>query len=135
MDIRLSVESVGLTWDNYYSFAFVRNPWDRFVSVSLNLLGMSINEAITQRSQHWAMRPQVDYVNGLDGRQTVTFIGRFENLYRDWSTVCDGLGIVDDLPHLNKSQSPDYRSYYTDRTRDIVAQWYIKDIEMFGYQF
>jgi hypothetical protein len=36
---------------------------------------------------------------------------------------------------VNVSVHRDYREYYTPATRDLVAQHYRQDIDLFGYQF
>ena len=38
-------------------------------------------------------------------------------------------------PHRNRSGHKDYRTYYTDETRDLVAEAFRGDIETFGYTF
>lgn len=121
-------------WEDYFSFAFVRNPWDRMISGCL-FLGLDLEKALTTHAAHWMFRPHTYYVHDADGKQMVNFIGRFENLAQDWATVCGTIGIDAELPHLNQHKEPGYREYYTDRTRDIVAERYREDIETFGYEF
>ena len=71
-----------------------------------------------------------------EGAVIVDFIGRFENLNEDTGTVFRNLGISGaSLPHNNSSHHRDYRSYYTEETRDLVAERYARDIEFFGYEF
>ena len=38
-------------------------------------------------------------------------------------------------PHINSSDRGDYRDYYNDQTRAIVARMYEKDIDTYGYTF
>ena len=45
------------------------------------------------------------------------------------------LGIDARLPHLNRSQRADYRSYYDRRARNLVKHFYRDDIDQFGYGF
>jgi len=39
------------------------------------------------------------------------------------------------LPHVNKSHHHDYREYYNNHTRQLVAEHCKTDIELFGYEF
>lgn len=79
---------------------------------------------------------QLDYVSDGDGNVMMDYIGRFKNIVEDTGIVFKKLGIEGvSLPHKNSSQHRNYRTYYTDETRDIVAERYARDIEYFGYEF
>lgn len=69
----------------------------------------------------------------------VDFIGRFENLKEDFAKVIKRAGIPSaTLHHLNKNNNigkKDFRSYYNEETKRIVAERYKVDIETFGYSF
>ena len=101
------------TFERYFKFSFVRNPWSRLVS-----------EYACRREyrkipfKRWVMRdfpepdmytdtyrhviPQCDYLYDSDGKLLVDFVGKFENLRQDFKIVCDRLGIDhSDLPHRN----------------------------------
>lgn len=66
----------------------------------------------------------------------VDFVGRFEDLDRDFDKVCAHIGLRSaQLELSNKSNHDHYRNYYTSETAAIVASLYQSDIENFGYTF
>ncbi|MEM7008434.1 MAG: sulfotransferase family 2 domain-containing protein [Thermodesulfobacteriota bacterium] len=79
---------------------------------------------------------QLDYVSDEKGDLLVDFVGRFEDLANDSQVVFDGLGLENvSLPHKNSSKHKNYRTYYTDETKEEVSKMYSKDISYFGYEF
>ena len=92
------------------------------------------------------LAPQLSWLTGRegeggnpDGKVIVKYIGRFESLERDFNRIRSRLfpGPIDKpLPVINVSlNKPDYRSLYTDEMVEIVRDFYIQDIEYFGYEF
>ena len=146
----------------YFKFAFVRNPWDRVASAyfflkqgglhgddarwaTQNIASYSSFEAFVRgwvnpenirSGRHF--KPQADYLCLPGKKETeLDFIGLYENLRADYDHVRRVLGTGVALPAANvtKSKHKDYRSYYTDETRAIVAKAYREDIELLGYTF
>jgi chondroitin 4-sulfotransferase 11 len=139
-------------WQRRFSFAFVRNPWDKvashyFYRVKTNQTGLAtvpvefnewVRRAYGERDPQYYDKPkmflpQVDWISDEEGRQLVGFVGRFERLQADFRIVCERIGIDADLPHEKQSSNRDYRRVYTPASADIVAQWFAADIERFGY--
>ncbi|HSL71875.1 MAG TPA: sulfotransferase family 2 domain-containing protein, partial [Longimicrobiales bacterium] len=79
--------------------------------------------------------PQMDWITDAQGQIIVDFVGRFENLKTDFAEVCARIGCEATLPHLKKSERGNFRQYYDDATRAIIARWFARDIETFGYRF
>jgi hypothetical protein len=140
---------------DFYSFAFVRNPWQRLASLyAFTAAGKAdpvlypefyaaagqvrkggIGEFLRRFADHPLMSPQSDWVC-LDGAVGVDFLGRFESLRTDWETVCARLGIDHaTLPLSNQSGAHDYRRMFTDADAAAAADQFRADIELFGYQF
>ncbi|MCK4943541.1 MAG: sulfotransferase family 2 domain-containing protein [Candidatus Aminicenantes bacterium] len=128
----------------YFKFAFVRNPWDRVVSMySYRLSNREIppnlcfSEFVLKRRQYpFGMhREQVELIEDQDGKIALDFIGRLENLEKDWSTLQSRLGISSRLPHLKQTSHQHYQTYYNRELRDEIAGLYPRDIKTFGYRF
>lgn len=133
-------------FNEYYKFCFVRNPWDWQVSLyhfakddpehfQYELMQkMDFTEYI-----HWRVSEdkhlQRECMDDENGNCLMDFVGKMENLSEDFDKVCARIGVKSKLPHSNKSAHKNYRSYYTDETRELVAQHFKDDIEAFGYEF
>jgi hypothetical protein len=141
-------------WDRRYTFAAVRNPWDKVVShyhYRIQTDQTHLAEA-TIPFREWVVRsygrqdpayydhprmfmPQSDWVADADGRVLVDFICHFETLAEDFAHVCGHLGIDAALPHLKASRHRHYREYYDDETAAVIATWFDADLRNFGYEF
>ena len=105
-----------------FTFAFVRNPWDRLVSFG-HSLKVKVDWDQPNRFERLNLNPQVDFVLDEAGEVMVDFIGRFENLVEDFATVCDKIGVpTPPLPHLNCSAHRQYRDYYDEEAKQFVAE-------------
>ncbi len=81
-------------------------------------------------------RPQYEYIYDKDGNCLVDFIGKVETLDKDFEKLCKILSLNNaSLKRKNKTSHKKYFKYYDNETRDIVAHYYEKDIELFNYQF
>lgn len=131
---------------DWFSFAFVRNPWDRMLSMFLyerrrrqeswsSAAFRDFFDGPTSNAIFERRKPQSDYVFDEHGNQQVTFIGRFERLHEDFAYVCDRLGIVARLPHANRTDHGHYSDYYDRDTAAIVERAFVRDISQFGYRF
>jgi hypothetical protein len=138
-----------------WKFAFVRNPWDRAVSLFAFLKRRGLLDEgetfadfarrlqerrhdpvglYTARRLSWC-NPQVEFLRGFDGQPAADFIGRFESLGEDLAVVARKLGLAIGLMHLNAERHEHYREMYDDTTRALVGEAYAEDIETFGYKF
>jgi hypothetical protein len=135
-------------FESYFKFAFVRNPFDRFVSFCAFV---TRREGDFERDAKRVMRhflfaappmknpvfkPQHHFLVGADGELLTDFIGRVENSQTDYDAVCARLGLPStELERKNSSQHADYRSYYDQQLIDGVAKLFGRDLELFGYDF
>lgn len=154
-DIRLAIGQ--RSWDEHFSFAFVRNPWDLMVSsyswwvnradrfeearqaaLEIKALGSfpRFMDSVYGREQINEQRGNLrDWICEDDGRILVDVVGRFERLEEDWTLIRAQLGIDVTLPHRNRGNRGEYRGYYDSTSRDIVAQRFAWAIDRFEYSF
>jgi len=132
--------------DDYFKFAFVRNPYDRLASAIVNhvLNGQRVTKKVFAETlaRHknmlgkWiATKPQHTFIC-LDGKIAVDIVGRFENLEEDWTKICKKTGVIPSLGHEKRSDhSPAfYKGIYNKESKAIVSRVYKKDFILFDYQ-
>jgi hypothetical protein len=83
---------------------------------------------------HW--RSLVSFVCDENDKILVDFVGRFENIEQDFSTVCNTIGINAKLTHGSASgKTGSYRDSYDQITKKLIGNRYRKGIELFSYTF
>ena len=129
-------------WGKSFVFSFVRNPWDRMVS--LYYQPYFRNETIFAdknleyfiKNYHpadWEKKFFYEYLN-TDG---IDFIGKYENRLEDLKKITQLTGIMlDPIVHERKTNRHlEYRIYYDDKTAQMVYDMYQQDIDKYGYEF
>ena len=135
-------------FDAYFKFAFVRNPFDRFVSYCAFMtrdrdIFQRTPQAVMQHfllveppEKHILFQPQSSLLVDAEGRLLTDMVGRVETMQASYEAICGRIGIpARALDQVNGSTRGDYRGYYTDELKDAVATRYRNDIDLFGYQF
>lgn len=134
-------------FEDYFKFAFVRNPWDWQVSLyhyirshrfhpehrEVKLLS-GFPEYVAWRTANDRVL-QKDFVTDRNGNLLVDFLGRFENLSADFASICARIGVNEVLPHRNASPRSNYTRYYDNQTAGLIAKHYWEDVRLFGYRF
>lgn len=151
-------KTLGSAWDKCFTFSFVRNPWDLMVSSYhwwLNVASQfsPLVEHATKvkalpdfaafiRSPYGSdminEQPGHDLLDWIsaDDKIIVDLVGRYETLDDDWGRVCEALKVEPvALTRENRVDREDYRSFYNDETRQLVAKRFARSIQRFDYEF
>ncbi len=136
--------------ESAFKFCFVRNPYDRAVSLFHYLKkrprldpGLSF-VAFCRKLRDGEFAPiglyndiglsqcnaQARWLDSID----VDFIGRYESLEADFATLLTLLGLPPThIPRTNATHHQPYSHYYCDESRAIIADVYDEDFRSFGY--
>ena len=133
-------------WGAYFKFAFVRDPYDRFVSscafLNTHNPAYAGNEAAFMKRALSAegfrrrvlVRPQVELLEDELGALGMDFIGRYETLDASFAEVCRRLGLPPQaLPCSNASLHGHFGGCYDDELLRMVTDFYRSDFERLGY--
>jgi len=136
-----------------FVFSFVRNPWDRMVSIFFHQAETNpkllystgartfedfVNEVTQNRlgTLHDLCHTQVSMLKNKFSDIRLDYTGRFEELNRDYKTVCEAISIEPTrLRKLNQSYHFNYKHYYNDDLKSKVARFFEEDIDTFKYTF
>ena len=129
-------------WRSYFKFAFDRNPWDRQVSFYQHRYRKEPSPPPFPDFIHGDKRARINNyeIYSLAGDVAVDFVGRYENLEADLKHALAQVGLKLDaaLPRakgtFRKDKRP-YREFYDNDTRDIVGDWYAREIKLLDYAF
>jgi sulfotransferase famil protein len=135
-------------WQSFFKFAFVRNPFDRFISYCAFMTRADGRfdrepQAVMRHflfeappHGHLLFQPQHQFVTGPDGELLADHVGRVETMQQSYDEIAERIGIASTpLEKVNASSRRDYREYYDQQLIDGVSNIYARDLELFGYEF
>lgn len=142
-----------------FMFAFVRNPYERVLSVWRDKIqapprtvktdrifqtspglarGMPLDEFIDWLAEDMKRRPgdphwrrQVDYVCDVSGGLVVDYLGKVETLASDVENIAGRIGPLGTAPVENASRK--VRAELSERQRHLLRDLYSADFEILGY--
>ena len=147
------------TFNQYFKFAFVRNPFARLVSAYEFLQGGGgghydekivsiikpyksfesfvmeyLNQNTIKASRYF--RPQHYFVCDSNGKIIINYLGHFEELEKDYEFIRNKIGTGEPLKKLNVTKNKRMlieEYYFNDKIKQKVISLYNKDFELFGY--
>jgi len=132
-----------------YTFAFVRNPWHRFVSETIwkqQHLGMrthNLEAQIRMQSMEstYQMKlnrphnaPQYKFVYDQHFNLLVDDVFKLEEKDKAEKVISEKLNMKVEFGHHNKSKRKDYDDYLTPKIKKDLYPYIHKDLELFGYE-
>lgn len=158
------VDEKNINIQEYFTFTFVRNPYSRLVSAynfiknggyngnnkwdievrdayikNLSFKDFVLENCYDKKNQikrnHFIgavhFLPQTYFID-----TKINFIGKVENLQKDFDIVCDRVGIPHStLKHKNIGEKANYLDYYNNELIEIVQSLYHNDFQQFNYKF
>lgn len=147
------------SFNDYYKFAFVRNPWDRLYSAFSYLKAGGWNE----QDKKWAAQnladiadfntfvlqwfspeklyshihfwPQSDFICDRQGRPIIDDLYFFESIKHDYDIIREKISTGSELGHKNAVSKKSYSDIYTPEAIEKVRAIYHQDIKNFSYDF
>ncbi len=140
---------IGATkFNSYFKFAIERNPWDRQVSLYFqrkskhgqdgdtnfdrDMKSMAFRATEYVRLNNWS-------IYTINNEIVADEIIRYDDLSTGLEKVCKTVGLdgVLEMPRLRSGfrNDKDYRTHYSDATRERVARWYRREIDALGFEF
>jgi hypothetical protein len=130
----------------------VMNPWARIRLSYLNLrknkdsrANCSFNEFVKLISTNLekisdkdkkSLKSQIDwlqYIKEDNSIREADYIFKIENLDEEFKVIQEYFNCYEPLKWFHTI--PEYREYYNEESKSIVAEMFAKDIERFGYEF
>ena len=137
-------------YDKFYTFGFVRNPWDWQVSLYYYMLmdrghfqhqlvkSFKTYEDYLDWRVHEDCKPQYTFFSensDVSSPITLNFVGKFEKLQDNFNLLKNKLGIEGIMPHLVKTNHKPYKEFYDEKTKKMIGDAYEKDVKYFNYNF
>ena len=140
MGARRVIKVIGReTWDDYFTFAVERNPFD---VVASSWRYSARKPSFTKTFAEFVRTPRRldrlalnERLYRMGGTVVVDRVYRYEELPAAIADLSSRLGLDLDLPHAKQGSGPHYRELYGPGDAEIVAERFERTIREFGYEF
>lgn len=146
-------EKARQSFESFFKFSIVRNPWARAVSLYFRKEGESVSQKMDFETfcEHHLyasdtcvhptlQRQQLDWLVDETGRCIMDYVGKLEAMDKAILEIAERTDgrVALAVQHDNKnprSLAGAYQSLYTARSKKIISQRFEKDIDYFKYSF
>ena len=140
MGARRVIKVIGReTWDDWFTFAVERNPFD---VVASSWRYSARKPSFTKTFAEFVRTPRRldrlalnERLYRMGGQVVVDRVYRYEELPAAVEDISARLGLELDLPHAKQGSGPHYRELYGPGDAEIVAARFKRTIREFGYEF
>ena len=135
--------AVSNTWEkyngkDYFSFAFVRNPYTRLFSLYNFLYRHEIiNEDMKTFFRNLDREPTQFRLLEYNNNIPLSFIGKFENIENDFNYITKKIDIPVTYQNLNtemKAPKQNYKDYFDEEIYNIINTKHDIDFKTFNYK-
>lgn len=138
-------------FNEYFKFSAVRNPWARAVSLYSRKEGVKVNcsfEEFIEKHTHASdtcfhptlHKNQLDWICDENDKIIIDYVYKLEEFEQAIKIIEEktngNLKLVNEIKNKNQnSNSKKYREMYNEKTKNIIAKNFEKDIDFFKYTF
>lgn len=144
-------------FDTFFTFSFVRNPYDKLLSLYCYLQQKPWGNREKFVKNHpdfkgWVRTLFIQYksekhhnpsaIQGQsqwthrDGKQVVDFVGRFEDFENEFKIIADRIGLkYEQSTKSNITKHSKYQDYYDEVTKQRAYKMFEEDLDLYKYTF
>lgn len=139
------MERIGPKRQDYFKFAFFRNPWSLLISVfwyNKNKHRLPLDKDSVRRwlETYKGGDPYLIYMFDKSGDYILDFAGKLENINEDMKNACEKINVpspenISHIGSVNHAKRLHYTEYYTVPLKNKVKSIFSKSLEILKYDF